>query len=141
MKRKIVNFLLFILLSMMALAEVPHTYVTDNPKSEVHKVETIKEREKADLNLSVTKKKSKEIQGQLDESNKQITFSLPQEITGKYVITVERLEDLPNPSTVQGKKVLNNYLSDRAISNNLTQEIKEDNLIVSYENQPVFYCP
>ena len=120
MKRKIVNFLLFILLSMMALAEVPHTYVTDNPKSEVHKVETIKEREKANLNLSVTKKKSKEIQGQIDESNKQITFSLPQEINGKYVITVERLEDLPNPSTVQGKKALNNYLSDRAISNNLT---------------------
>ena len=136
MKRKIVNFLLFILLSMMALGEVPHTYVTDNPKSEVHKVETIKEREKADLNLSVTKKKSKEIQGQLDESNKQITFSLPQEINGKYIITVERLEDLPNPSTVQGKKVLNNYLSDRAISNNLTQEIKENNLVVNYENQP-----
>ena len=136
MKRKIVNFLLFILLSMMALAEVPHTYVTDNPNSEIHKVETIKEREKADLNLSVTKKKSKEIQGQLDESNKQITFSLPQEISGKYVITVERLEDLPNPSTVQGKKVINNYLSDRELSNNLTQEIKENNLIVSYENQP-----
>ena len=136
MKRKIVNFLLFILLSMMALAEVPHTYVTDNPKSEIHKVETIKEREKADLNLSVTKKKSKEIQGQIDESNKQITFSLPQEIKGKYVITVERLEDLPNPSTVQGKKVLNRVLNDRDLSDNLTQEIKEDNLIVSYENKP-----
>ena len=136
MKRKIVNFLLFILLSMMALAEVPHTYVTDNPKSEIHKVETIKEREKADLNLSVTKKKSKEIQGQLDESNKQITFSLPQEINGKYVITVERLEDLPNPSTVQGKKVINKVLNDKPISNNLTQEFKDNKLIVNYEKQP-----
>ena len=136
MKRKIVNFLLFILLSMMALAEVPHTYITDNPNTQINKIETIKEREKAELNLSVTKKKSKEIQGQLDESNKQIIFSLPQEINGKDVIIVEKLENLPNPSTVQGRKILSSYLNNRAISNNLTQEIKADNLIVNYENQP-----
>ncbi len=33
LKRKIVNFLLFLILSMMALSEVPHTYITENPET------------------------------------------------------------------------------------------------------------
>ena len=39
--------------------------MTENPKKEVQKVETFKQREKAELNLSVTKLKTKEIEGKL----------------------------------------------------------------------------
>ena len=44
---------------------MPHSYVTENPKKEIQKVETFKQREKAELNLSVTKLKTKEIEGKL----------------------------------------------------------------------------
>ena len=44
---------------------MPHSYVTENPKKEVQKVETFKQREKAELNLSVTKLKTKELEGKL----------------------------------------------------------------------------
>ena len=125
-----------ILLSLSCFGEIPHSYVTDNPNTQINKIETIKEREKAELNLSVTKVKSKELSGQIDESNKRIILTLPEEFQNKSLVVVEGLEDLPNPSTVQGRKVLSRVLNNKAVSSNLTQEIKENNLIVSYENQP-----
>ena len=135
-RRKLYVFLTAIFLSLSCFGEVPHSYVTDNPNTQVNKIETIKEREKAELNLSVTKIKSKEIEGRLNQSSKNIEFILPSSLVGKQVVAVEKLEDLPNPSTVNGRKILTKIMNDRAISNNLTQEIKENNLIVSYENQP-----
>ena len=135
-RRKLYVFLTAIFLSLSCFGEVPHSYVTDNPNTQVNKIETIKEREKAELNLSVTKIKSKEIEGRLNQSSKNIEFILPSSLVGKQVVAVEKLEDLPNPSTVNGRKILTQIMNDRAISNNLTQEIKENNLIVSYENQP-----
>ena len=57
--------LIFFLYSVISFSEVPHSYVTENPKKEVQKVETFKQRDKADLNLSVTKLKTKEIEGKL----------------------------------------------------------------------------
>ena len=135
-KRKLYVFLTAIFLSLSCFGEIPHSYVTDNPNTQINKIETIKEREKAELNLSVTKIKSKEIEGRLNQSSKNIEFILPSSLVGKQVVAVEKLEDLPNPSTVNGRKILTKIMNDRAISNNLTQEIKENNLIVSYENQP-----
>ena len=135
-KRKLYVFLTAIFLSLSCFGEVPHSYVTDNPNTQVNKIETIKEREKAELNLSVTKIKSKEIEGRLNQSSKNIEFILPSSLVGKQVVAVEKLEDLPNPSTVNGRKILTKIMNDRAISNNLTQEIKENNLIVNYKNQP-----
>ena len=57
--------LIFFLCSVITFSEVPHSYVTENPKKEVQKVETFKQREKAELNLSVTKLKTKELEGKL----------------------------------------------------------------------------
>ena len=57
--------MLFLIANTLSFAEVPHSYVTENPKKEVQKVETFKQREKAELNLSVTKLKTKEIEGKL----------------------------------------------------------------------------
>ncbi|MFR8990270.1 MAG: hypothetical protein ACLVH9_03800 [Fusobacterium sp.] len=56
---------LFLIANTLSFAEIPHSYVTENPKKEVQKVETFKQREKAELNLSVTKLKTKEIEGKL----------------------------------------------------------------------------
>ena len=57
--------MLFLIANTLSFAEVPHSYVTENPKKEIQKVETFKQREKAELNLSVTKLKTKEIEGKL----------------------------------------------------------------------------
>ena len=135
-RRKLYVFLTVIFLSLSCFGEVPHSYVTDNPNTQINKIETIKEREKAELNLSVTKVKSKELSGQIDESNKKIILTLPEEFHNKSLVVVEGLEDLPNPSTVQGRKVLSRVLNNKAVSSNLTQKIKENNLVVSYKNQP-----
>ena len=135
-RRKLYVFLTVILLSLSCFGEIPHSYVTDNPNAQINKIETIKEKEKAELNLSVTKVKSKELSGQVDESNKRIILTLPEEFHNKSLVVVEGLEELPNPSTVQGRKVLSRVLNNKAVSSNLTQEIKENNLIVNYENKP-----
>ena len=135
-RRKLYIFLTVIFLSISCFGEIPHSYVTDNPNVQVNKIETIKEREKAELNLSVTKVKSKELSGQIDESNKKIILTLPEEFHNKSLVVVEGLEDLPNPSTVQGRKVLSRVLNNKAVSNNLTQEIQGNNLVVNYENKP-----
>ena len=56
---------LFLIANTLSFGEIPHSYVTENPKKEVQKVETFKQRDKAELNLSVTKLKTKEIEGKL----------------------------------------------------------------------------
>ena len=135
-RRKLYVFLTTILLSLSCFGEVPHTYVTDNPNTQINKIETIKEREKAELNLSVTKKKSKEIEGRLNQSSKNIEFILPSSLVGQQIVAVEKLEDLPNPSTVNGRKILTKIMNDKPVSNNLIQEIKGNKLIVNYDNRP-----
>ncbi len=135
-RRKLYVFLTVIFLSLSCFGEVPHSYVTDNPNTQINKIETIKEREKAELNLSVTKVKSKEVQGQIDEINKKIILILPEEFHNKSLVVVEGLEDLPNPSTVQGRKILTKALNNRQISDNLSQKIEKDNIIVNYKNKP-----
>ena len=135
-RRKLYVFLTVIFLSLSCFGEVPHSYVTDNPNTQINKIETIKEREKAELNLSVTKVKSKELSGQIDEINKKIILTLPEEFHNKSLVVVEGLEDLPNPSTVQGRKILTKALNNRQISDNLSQKIEKDNLVVNYKNQP-----
>ena len=62
---------LYLVLISNVLAEVPHTTIAENPNKEVTKVETLKRRDKAELNLTVEKKKSKEIVGYV-EGNKVI---------------------------------------------------------------------
>ena len=62
---------LYLVLISNVLAEVPHTTIAENPNKEVTKVETLKRRDKAELNLTVEKKKSKEVSGYV-EGNKVI---------------------------------------------------------------------
>ena len=54
---------LSLLMSNMIFAEVPYITIVENPSKEVTKVETLKRKDKAELNLTVEKKKSKEVFG------------------------------------------------------------------------------
>ena len=62
---------LFLVLVINIFAEVPHTTIAENPNKEVTKVETLKRKDKAELNITVEKKKSKEVTGYI-EGNKVI---------------------------------------------------------------------
>ena len=56
-------------------AEIPHSYVTENPDKEVTQTETLKRyKEKAELNLSITKIKSKEVEGLHNPEQKRYTL-------------------------------------------------------------------
>ena len=57
--------MLFLIANTLSFGEIPHSYVTENPKKEVQKVDTFKQRDKAELNLSITKLKTKEIEGKI----------------------------------------------------------------------------
>ena len=79
---------LFLLLVINIFAEVPHTTIVENPSKEVTKVETLKRRDKAELNITVEKKKSKEVVGYVEgnkviipkEKNPQVNFEDSYEI-------------------------------------------------------------
>ena len=62
--KKVLLSIVFLLMSIISFSEVPHSYVTENPDKIVTQTETLKKyKEKAELNLSITKLKSKEIDG------------------------------------------------------------------------------
>ena len=79
---------LFLVLVINIFAEVPHTTIVENPSKEVTKVETLKRRDKAELNITVEKKKSKEVVGYVEgtkviipkEKNPQVNFEDSYEI-------------------------------------------------------------
>ena len=79
---------LFLVLVINIFAEVPHTTIVENPSKEVIKVETLKRKDKAELNITVEKKKSKEVIGYVDgtkviipkEKNPQVNFEDSYEI-------------------------------------------------------------
>ena len=62
--KKVLLSIVFLLMSIISFSEVPHSYVTENPDKIVTQTETLKKyKEKAELNLTITKLKSKEIDG------------------------------------------------------------------------------
>ena len=79
---------LFLLLVINIFAEVPHITIVENPSKEVTKVETLKRKDKAELNITVEKKKSKEVVGYVEgnkviipkEKNSQVNFEDSYEI-------------------------------------------------------------
>ena len=74
-KNNLKNFFLgfvFLLLNVFSFAEIPHSYVTENPKKEVQEVETFKQRNKTEMNLSITKTYSDNINALLIDNEFQI---------------------------------------------------------------------
>ena len=116
--------ILFLIMNILSFAEVPHSYVTENPKKEVQKVETFKQREKAELNLSVTKLKTKEIEGKL--------------VNGKLVFDITDKKDIQegNILVTQGTPYKPNNARVRSANpTQILEAIKEANkLEVTGEN-------
>ena len=74
-KNNLKNFFLgfvFLLLNVFSFAEIPHSYITENPKKEVQEVETFKQRNKTEMNLSITKTYSDNINALLIDNEFQI---------------------------------------------------------------------
>ena len=116
--------ILFLIANTLSFAEVPHSYVTENPKKEVQKVETFKQRDKAELNLSITKLKTKEIEGKL--------------INGKLVFDITDKKDIQegNVLVTQGTPYKPNNARVRSANPiQILEATKEDNrLEVTGEN-------
>ena len=127
LKNNLKNFflgILFLLMNVFSLGEVPHSYVTENPKKEVQEVETFKQKEKAELNLIATKIKIKEIEGKL--------------VNGKLVFDITDKKDIQegNILVTQGTPYKPNNARVRSANPiQILEATKEDNrLEVTGEN-------
>lgn len=144
MLKKIVVILLFLLGIVVLGKEVPHSYIWENPDKEVTQTETLKRhKDKAELNISVTKLKSESIPMKHNIDEKKIYFELSSnevkrvngdiklEPTDRIFIS-EELEAVPSVSTTNGRrkinglKRLNKSLDKGTLKNgNLTWTVKD----------------
>lgn len=118
MLKKIVVTLLFVL-GIIVFGEVPHSYIWENPDKEVTQTETLKRyKDKAELNISITKLKSEPIPMKHDVDNKKIYFELTSEEVKRSdeniklestdrIFISEKLEEVPSVSTTNGRKKIN----------------------------------
>ena len=114
MKKILLLMMGLFIFSLGLFAEIPHSYVTENPDKEVTQTETLKKyKEKAKLNLSVTKLNSEEIEGIHDPEQKKIFFTLENSIyeiqPGDHIYVSEELQEVPSISTTNGRKKLMDY--------------------------------
>ena len=125
-------------------AEIPHSYVTENPDKEVTQTETLKRyKEKAELNLSITKLNSKEIEGIYDPEQNKIYFSLDNTEygiqPGDHIYVSEELQEVPSISTTNGRRKINGMLNQKVLKDgNLEYTVTNKNnttkIEVSYFN-------
>lgn len=73
---KLGSVLLIMLNSLMLAEEIPNVLIMDNPKREVTTIETIKERERAELNLKVKKISSEEITPYINLEKRLMAFNI-----------------------------------------------------------------
>ena len=125
-------------------AEIPHSYVTDNPDKEVTQTETLKKyKEKAELNISVTKLNSEEIEGSFDPGQNKVYFSLDNTKygiePGDHIYVSEELQEVPSISTTNGRRKINGMLNQKVLKDgNLEYTVTNKNntteIEVSYSN-------
>lgn len=118
LKRRIKLLLYFMIFFINILAverEIPHNIVTENPKKDVTTIETLKKyKDKAELNITVTKLKTEETPVEVDKNRKKLLLTL-KGIEGKNIYPVENIEDIPNPNTSLGRRNINRM----RVNNNL----------------------
>lgn len=125
-------------------AEIPHSYVTENPDKEVTQTETLKKyKEKAELNISVTKLNSEEIEGSFDPGQNKVYFSLDNTKygiePGDHIYVSEELQEVPSISTTNGRRKINGMLNQKVLKDgNLEYTVTNKNntteIEVSYSN-------
>ncbi len=99
MSKKIVNILtVFIFISLNLFSEIINEKIFDNPIRKVTIVETKKEKEKANLNITVNKINPVKINGTIE--NNELIIPLSSDILNNsdnsYFIPVKSLKDIPN---------------------------------------------
>ena len=123
MKKILLLMMGLFIFSLGLFAEIPHSYVTENPDKEVTQTETLKKyKEKGELNLSITKIKSKEVEGLHNPEQKKIYFSLDNieyEIQpGDKIYLSEELQEVPSISITNGRKKINGMLNQKVLKEN-----------------------
>lgn len=114
----LISLFLLIFQSIFSIREIPHTIIKENPVKEVTEINTLKKREKdAELNLTITKVKSKNIDLKIDFERKKMFAVLEDLKEGDRVFIVDKLEDIPNSSTNSGRKALNKIKNTTTSSN------------------------
>ena len=138
------TLLIMLFFVINVFAEIPHSYVTENPDKEVTQTETLKKyKEKAELNISVTKLNSEEIEGSFDPEQNKIYFSLDNVKygiqPGDHIYVSEELQEVPSISTTNGRKKINGMLNQKVLKDgNLEYTVTNKNntteIEVSYSN-------
>ena len=146
MKKFLLLMMGLFIFSLGLFAEIPHSYVTENPDKEVTQTETLKKyKEKAELNLSVTKLNSEEIEGIHDPEQKKIFFTLENSIyeiqPGDHIYVSEELQEVPSISTTNGRRKINGMLNQKVLKDgNLEYTVTNKNntteIEVSYIETP-----
>lgn len=142
LKRRIKLLLYFMIFFINILAverEIPHSIITENPKRDVTTIETLKKyKDKAELNITVTKLKTEEIPVEVDKNRKKLLLTL-KGIEGKNVYPVENIEDIPNPNTSLGRRNINRMRVNnnlRTTRYDITTGEKRTKLEIDYKELP-----
>ena len=139
MKKFLLLMMGLFIFSLGLFAEIPHSYVTENPDKEVTQTETLKKyKEKAELNLSVTKLNSEEIEGVHDSEQNKIFFTLDNtehEIqSGDHIYVSEELQEVPSISTTNGRRKINGMLNQKVLKEGtLEYTVTNENNITKIE--------
>ncbi|MGL5855780.1 MAG: hypothetical protein ACRCYA_11155 [Cetobacterium sp.] len=127
MIKKIVMIMMLILNIISFSKEVPHTYIYDNPEKAITTAETLKKKPNgAEMNISVTKIKSKEIMGYIN--NGKIYIPLNEELKNNNVVVTTKNK---NTRTKRSLKTSNN-------SNTVNFEKENGKLITDYTKDNLY---
>lgn len=112
MIKKIVMIMMLIL-NIISFSEVPHTYIYDNPEKAITTAETLKKKpDGAEMNISVTKVKTQEIEGLFNKEDKKIYLTINELNMSDRLIITDTLKDIKNPSKLMLSKSKYNYKYD-----------------------------
>lgn len=134
---KILISLFFILCSAFIFAElpkVPNILITDNPSKEVTTVNALKNRDHAELNITVNKVNIKKLNG-IELPNGEVLITLPETQDAKIALKeneifyiTDSLDNFPDLTTINGKREIYNLKK-------LKESITSDKVdIVKYED-------
>jgi hypothetical protein len=107
---KKVAMIMMLILNIISFSEVPHTYIYDNPEKAITTAETLKKKPNgAEMNISVTKVKTQEIEGLFNKEDKKIYLTINELNVSDRLIITDTLKDIKNPSKLMLSKSKYDY--------------------------------
>lgn len=144
--KKYILGLILVVFSVIAfaqLSEAPNTLITENPEKEVTTVDAPKNREHAEMNITVNKILIKEKEGIslsdgraivfLNDENEEERINLAED---EVFYVTDSLENFPDISTVNGKRTISNLkrVKERAVGNGVIVKDYGDFLFLEGKN-------